>query len=100
MAGHLVLGVTMRITPGRMPRHNAGAVCRRQNERIANVSVNAHNYRVSLQDGIDDDLPEDSYGGPAGSLRAASPSLSPGPGPWPQGNMALNMHVILHVTLM
>ena len=86
MAGHLVLGVTMRITPGRMPLPDAGAV------RTAHVSVNAHNYRVSLQGGFDDVMPEDSAGGAAGSPRAASPS----PGPGPQGNM----HVILHVTLM
>ena len=67
-----------------------------QNERVANVSVNTHNYRVILQGGIDDDLPEDSDGGPAGSPRAASPSPSPGPGPGPQ----INMHVSFHATLM
>ena len=78
-------------------RADAPAGCRgRQNERTANVSVNAHNYRVSLQGGFDDVMPEDSDGGAAGSPRAASPSLGPGPGPGPQGNM----HVILHVTLM
>ena len=68
----------------------------RHNERIANVSVNARNYRVSLQGGVEDDsellLAEDSDGGPAGSRPRASrgPSPSPGPGPGQRGNM----HVI------
>ncbi len=58
----------------------------RDKERIANVSVNAHNYQVSLQVGVDDALPEYSE---AGAARAVSPR-SPGPGPGPQANM----HVI------
>ena len=74
-------------------RPDAPAKCKgRQNERIANVSVNARNYRVSLQGGVDDELPEGSDGSPAGSPRRAGPepSPSPGPGPGPRGNM----HVI------
>ena len=88
VAGNFVLGVTTRITPGRMPEKCKG----RHNERIANVSVNTRNYQVSLQGGVDDELPEDSDGSPAGSPRRAGPepSPSPGPGPWPRGNM----HVI------
>ena len=41
-------------------RPDAPPQCKgRNHERIANVSVNARNYRVSLQGGVDDDLPED-----------------------------------------
>ena len=78
-------------------RPDALAKCKgRQNERIANVSVNSHNYRVSLQGGFDDVLAKDSDGGAAGSPRVASPSPGPGQGPGLQGNM----HVIMHVTIM
>jgi hypothetical protein len=72
-------------------RPDAPPQCKgRNHERIAKVSVNARNYRVSLQGGVDDDLPEDSDAGAA--ARAASPSPGPGPGPGPPGNM--------HVTVM
>ncbi len=74
-------------------RQDAPAKCKgRDKERIPNVSVNAHNYRVSFQVGVDDDdLPEDSE---AGAARAVSPRPipgRPGPDPGPSGNM----HVIV-----
>ena len=54
-------------------RQDAPAKCKgRDKERIPNVSVNAHNYLVSFQVGVDhDDLPEDSE---AGAARAVSQS--------------------------
>ena len=77
-------------------RQDAPEKCKgRHNERIANVTVSviARKYRVSLQGGVEDELPlaEDSDGGAAGSPRASpEPSPSPGPGPGPRGNF----HVI------
>ncbi len=75
----------MCITSGRMLWQNARAVTK---EKIPNVTVNAHNYLVSFQVGVDDDdFPEDSE---AGAARAVSPRPipgRPGPGPGPPGNM-------------
>ncbi len=74
-------------------RQDTPAKCKGSDkEGIPNVSVNAHNYQVSFQVGVDDDdLPEDSE---ARAARAVSPRQIPGrqgPGPWPPGNM----HVIV-----
>ena len=86
-------GFARQTTPG---RPSSSENCKgRHNERIANISVNPSNYRVSLQGCVENDselpLAEDSDGGPAGSPRASrGPSPSPGPGPGQRGNM----HVI------
>ena len=78
-------------------RPDAPEKCKgRHNERIANVSVNARNYRVSLQGGVEDEFPEDSDGGAAGSPRA-SPSPSPGPGPGPRGNTSHVIQLVIYM---